>query len=98
MSVPDMYIRSCKNNLNAKFSSNHNHNLVNQVLIVSTFFILNTDEPFELAELPLAPVTTELVLFRAFALMICGKYSPPAPTNEVGGVLALEVFITASGL
>jgi hypothetical protein len=63
-------------------------------------FILKTDEPFELPEDPDAPVKTGEVLFKFLGLLgDCGKYSlPQNPRIDVGAVLALEVFITASGL
>jgi hypothetical protein len=60
-------------------------------------FRLNTDEPFELL-LPDAPVPVEFARFEILEVIgVCGKY-PSIPINVLGGVLALEVFITASGL
>jgi hypothetical protein len=67
-------------------------------LITSRFcylcFILKTEDPFELPEL------TEGILFKVLGLPeLCGKYpSPKNPTIELGGVLAFEVFMVASGL
>lgn len=61
-------------------------------------FILKTDDPFELDELPESPVLADGVLFDAFGVLgNCGKY-PSIPIVELGGVLALEEFIRASGL
>jgi len=58
--------------------------------------MVKTDEVFELVELPENPVLAEGVLFGIFG--VTGKYPSLNPTTELGGVLALEVFITASGL
>lgn len=88
-----------EHNPNTKsLSRRYHHQFITQTLYLC--FMLETDDPFELLEELLdVSVLPEEPPFNPLGLIETrGKYPSPKPGPGVGGLLALLVFIAASGL